>query len=89
MISADELQSMDYIFTKNGWKNIKYTNNDYIYIKNNQFDEFRIETKEKYITIISPMPRSNYLYSKTFYNFTECCTYIKNHIMNYTEKMLL
>ena len=62
MINRDEIQNINTIFNNNGWVNKKFTKNEYIYIKNNEYDEFRIELKDNFITIVSPIPNSSFLF---------------------------
>ena len=63
MINRDEIQNINTIFNNNGWVNKKFTKNEYIYIKNNEYDEFRIELKDNFITIVSPIPNSSFLFN--------------------------
>ena len=53
MINRDEIQNINTIFNNNGWVNKKFTKNEYIYIKNNEYDEFRIELKDNFNHYIS------------------------------------
>lgn len=82
-----ELEHINTIFSNNGWINKKYINNEYIYIKNNEYDEFRINFEDNLINIISPMPNSSFLYKKTFNNSINICNYLDQHIRNYNEKI--
>ena len=86
MINRDEIQNINTIFNNNGWVNKKFTKNEYIYIKNNEYDEFRIELEYNLIIIISPIPNSNFLFKKTFNGYNNLCNYIEQHIINYNEK---
>jgi len=86
IIPCDEIKNIDAIFNKNGWVNKIHRNNEYIYIKNNEYDEFRIEVEENLINIISPIPKSNFLYKKTFDGYVNLYNYIEQHIINYEEK---
>ena len=47
-----ELEHINTIFSNNGWINKKYINNEYIYIKNNEYDEFRINFEDNLINIM-------------------------------------
>ena len=87
VINPDEFKNINTIFTNNGWVNKKFTKNEYIYIKNNEYDEFRIELEDNLIIIISPIPNSNFLFKKTFNDYIHLCNYIEQHIINYDEKM--
>ena len=86
MINRDEIQNINTIFNNNGWVNKKFTKNEYIYIKNNEYDEFRIELKDNFITIVSPIPNSSFLFKKTFNDYINLSNYIEEHIINYEEK---
>ena len=86
MINRDEIQNINTIFNNNGWVNKKFTKNEYIYIKNNEYDEFRIELEYNLIIIISPIPNSNFLFKKTFNDYINLSNYIEEHIINYEEK---
>lgn len=86
LIPCDELENINNIFNKNGWINKIYRNNEYIYIKYNEYDEFRIEVEDNLINIISPIPNSNFLYKKTFDDCINLSNYIEQHIINYEEK---
>ena len=86
MINRDEIQNINTIFNNNGWVNKKFTKNEYIYIKNNEYDEFRIELKDNFITIVSPIPNSSFLFKKTFNDYINLSNYIVEHIINYEEK---
>ena len=65
----------------------KSSKNEYVYIKTNEYDEFRIELEDNLINIISPIPNSNFLFKKTFNGYNNLCNYIEQHIINYDEKM--
>jgi hypothetical protein len=86
MINYDEIETINTIFNNNGWINKKSTKNEYIYIKNNEYDEFRIQLEDNLINIISPIPNSNFLFKKTFNGYNNLCNYIEQHIINYNEK---
>lgn len=86
LINDTEIKNINNIFTNNGWVNKMYRNNEYIYIKNNEYDEFRIEVEDNLINIVSPIPNSNFLYKKTFDGYINLCNYIEQHIINYDEK---
>ena len=86
LIHRDEIENINNLFNNNGWVNKKFTKNEYIYIKNNEYDEFRIELEYNLIIIISPIPNSNFLFKKTFNGYNNLCNYIEQHIINYNEK---
>lgn len=86
MINYAEIESINMLFNNNGWINKKSTKNEYIYIKNNEYDEFRIQLEDNLINIISPIPNSNFLFKKTFNGYNNLCNYIEQHIINYNEK---
>ena len=86
LINDYEIKYIDTIFNKNGWINKMHRNNEYIYIKNNEYDEFRIEVEDNVINIISPIPNSKFLYKKTFDGYVNLYNYIEQHIINYEEK---
>jgi hypothetical protein len=87
MIHRDEIENINALFNNNGWINKKFTTNEYIYIKNNEYDEFRIELEDNLINIVSPIPNSSFLFKKTFNDYINLCNYIEQHIINYDEKM--
>jgi hypothetical protein len=87
VINPDQFKNIDTIFNNNGWVNKKISKNEYIYIKNNEYDEFRIELEDNMINIISPIPNSNFLFKQTFNDYIHLCNYIEQHIINYDEKM--
>lgn len=89
MINEYEIENINTIFNNNGWVNKKSTKNEYIYIKNNEYDEFRIEVEDNIINIISPIPNSLYLYKKSFSGYINLCNYIEQHIINYDEKVII
>ena len=82
-----EIEPINIIFNNNGWVNKKCTKNEYIYIKNNEYDEFRIELEDNLISIISPIPNSTFLYKKIFNDYIHLYNYIEQHVINYDEKM--
>ncbi len=86
MINCAEIETINMIFNNNGWINKKSTKNEYVYIKNNEYDEFRIQLEDNLINIISPIPNSNFLFKKTFNGYNNLCNYIEQHIINYNEK---
>ena len=86
LINDSEIKHIDNIFYKNGWINKIYRKNEYIYIKNNEYDEFRIEVNDNVINIISPIPNSKFLYKKTFDGYVNLYNYIEQHIINYEDK---
>jgi hypothetical protein len=86
-INQIKIEDIDIIFNNNGWVNKKFTKNEYIYIKNNEYDEFRIELEDNLISIVSPIPNSSFLFKKTFNDYINLCDYIEQHILNYDEKM--
>ena len=87
MIESNDIENINTIFNNNGWINKKFSKNEYIYIKNNEYDEFRIELEDTLINIISPIPNSSFLFKKTFNDCINLCNYIEQHIINYEEKM--
>ena len=87
VINQIKIEDIDTIFNTNGWVNKKNSKNEYIYIKNNEYDEFRIELEDNLITIVSPIPNSSFLFKKTFNDYINLCDYIEQHIINYDEKM--
>lgn len=87
VINDSEIKDIDTIFNKNGWINKIHRINEYIYIKNNEYDEFRIEVEDNLINIISPIPNSKFLYKKTFNDYINLCSYIEQHIINYEGKI--
>ena len=89
LIHRDEIENINNLFNNNGWVNKKFTKNEYIYIKNNEYDEFRIELEDNLINIVSPIPNSSFLFKKTFNNHINLCNYIEKHIINYDEKMII
>jgi hypothetical protein len=89
LINDSEIKHIDNIFYKNGWINKIYRKNEYIYIKNNEYDEFRIEVEDNLINIVSPIPNSSFLFKNTFKCYTNLCNYIEQHIANYDQKMII
>jgi hypothetical protein len=87
LIPCDEIENINTIFNKYGWVNKKFSKNEYIYIKKNEYDEFRIKLENNLISIISPIPNSTFLFKKIFNDYINLYNYIENHIINYDEKM--
>ena len=87
LIPCCEIENINTIFNNNGWINKKYSKNEYIYIKHNEYDEFRIELEDNLISIISPIPNSTFLFKKIFNDYTHLYNYIEQHVINYDEKM--
>ena len=87
IIPRAEIENINTIFNNNGWINKKFSKNEYVYIKKNDYDEFRIELENNFISIISPIPNSSFLFKKIFNDYTYLYNYIEQHIINYDEKM--
>ena len=51
MINYAEIETINTIFNNNGWINKKSSKNEYVYIKTNEYDEFRIELEDNLINI--------------------------------------